>query len=557
MIRSSLLLLATLPGLVFAQQSAFDVGVDHIRNRRWAEAVSVFADLTAANPYDGILPFYHGLAEARRERCPDAIRPLRASLALGVNGTTIGVRQARVTLAECLAATGDPTAALAQIDTAWRRDGLRDLSAFTASAAMRPVVATSRFGELMGRREGASPTPAARWRTDLAWLDRLVRETHPEPFAHVSEARWRDEVSRVAAAIEGATDLQRTTALMRLLALLGDGHSALYPPTTGDMAWRLLPIFPVALADGWYVGAASLQHASLVGARILGAGAVGIDSLERHARSLLAADNEWTPRWLAQIPLQAAEFYMEAGASELDRKVRLRIRHPDGREEAVLLSPTAIDRDPNARWAPTTWPTIGGARAPRWIRYAAASAAIEWLPESRTLYVALNAVADTAGRPLAALGAALRDSILARDPAGVVLDLRLNNGGNGNLLPGFLAPLLALPAMQRQGGLQVLTGPRTFSASGFLLGDLERFTSARRVGWPTGVRPVVVSTETPFRLPNTGLAGSLSTRLEVKGRDAHDSRPFFAPHEVAWPTGAQLSAGEDPVLAAALARIPR
>lgn len=548
-------LILLLSSEIAAQEPDVVAATDLFRAQNWTAAATAFRRLVARNPYDGTLPFYLGTAEARAGRCAEAVASLRQAIALGVDGTTSAMRQTRLTLAECSIATGDTTSAIAQVDTAWRRHGLRDIAALERTPGTARLAALPAVRALSGR---VSPEPTSeprRWEADLEYLDRLVRLTHPAPFARIPEAQWAHEVADLRTSLNGMTDLQRVGALMRLAALVGDGHTAVYPPFVGEGSWTLLPIFPVWLADGWHIGAADPAHRQLVGAKIMGAGALNASGLENRAREMIAADNHVTAQWLAQIPLQAAEFYAMIGAAERDGRVALRLSWPDGRTETAILGGEPLTRDPNARWAPTDWPTMSAVHPPRWIRHAAASAAMEWLDKERVLYVALNAIADTAGRPLAALGAALRDSILARDPAGVVLDLRLNNGGNGNLVPRFLAPLTGLPVLQHVGTFQVLTGPRSFSATGFLLGELERSTAARRVGGPTGVRPVVSSTETPFTMPYSGLKGTIATRIEVKGRDADDRRPTFAPHVMAWPTAAQLREGADPVLDAALARI--
>jgi len=66
---------------------------------------------------------------------------------------------------------------------------------------------------------------------------------------------------------------------------------------------------------------------------------------------------------------------------------------------------------------------------------------------------------------------------------------------------------------------------------------------------------VQYATETPFRLPLSGLTGTVATQLEIAGVDASDPRPWFSPRTLVWPTAEVLRAGGDPVLDAALERI--
>ncbi|MGE0441164.1 MAG: hypothetical protein AB7L66_01700 [Gemmatimonadales bacterium] len=538
---------------VAAQEPDFNRGLEQLQAGLWAQAETTFARLVGANPFDGAARLNLAVALSRRNECGRAIPQLEEAIRLGVNGRRLPGLSAHFTLAGCLIVGGDTGRGLAHLDTAWRRYGLRDFS--IAGERFARVKASDRFRAMAGDPGEPIAGRVARWRFDLAYLDRLVRATHPAPFHAMPETDWAAAVARIDRDLERLTDDEIIAAVMALLASVGDGHTALFGPPPGS--WRQIPIWPVHLVDGWYVGAAAPAYRSLVGGRILGIGSRSIAAVDSAARRLIAHDNEWTARWLAQVPLQTAEFYRLAGVADPDGAVTVRIETPAGAERTISVTPAGFDHDPADRWAPAAWPTmvVAGAEVPRWIRYAARPVAIEWMKRERVLYVAVNAVADQDDRTFGAVGEQVRDSIIRYRAAGVVLDLRLNNGGNGSLVPSFLAPLVGLDVFRTRAAVQVLTGPRTYSAAGFLLNELDRYSEAERVGWPTGVRPVAYGTETPFRLPLSGLTGSVATRLEVAGVSADDTRPFFAPRIAVWPTGADVREGRDPVLEAALARI--
>lgn len=551
LVRALLFVLLTMPAA--AQPSTLEQGLAHVEAEAWPEAISVFTDLVAANPYDGLLHYLLGVSYSGVGNCAQATPRLEQAVLLGITGRVAGMRQARVYLASCAAVRGDTAGALAHLEIAWRHLGLRDFSRITTGPRFAALIGTEPYRALAGLPNPEPADRTSRWEYDLAYLDRLIRETHPAPFHQISEAEWAASVARVRAQIPTLSDDQVTAVFMQLMASVGDGHTALYPPPT----WQLLPIWPVALADGWYIGAAAPAYSTLVGKKLVGAGSMEMQALETYARSVLAADNTWTARWLAQIPFQLAPFYQLAGAANPDGSVTLRVAHTDGQVASVMVQPTSPDHDPTARWAPVTWPAMPGKpeTAPRWIRYADQPYATEWLSRERVVYIALNQIADSEESSFIEWGKTFKDLIASRRAQGVILDLRLNNGGNGNLIPPFLRPLLELPLLQEPGAFQLLTGPRSFSATTMLINELIRFTEAETVGWPTGGRPVHYGTETPFQLPMSKLRGSTSARLEVAGMDATDGRPYFAPQIAAWPTGENLRQGQDPVLDAALARI--
>ena len=104
---------------------------------------------------------------------------------------------------------------------------------------------------------------------------------------------------------------------------------------------------------------------------------------------------------------------------------------------------------------------------------------------------------------------------------GLVLDVRLNGGGDNNKY----APLLALlnePAMKRKK-LYVLIGRATFSAAANFVADVEQYTKATFVGEPTG-GGVKFYSDNPqlVQLPFSGLNAIIVDRVHAA---RHAQRP--------------------------------
>ena len=136
---------------------------------------------------------------------------------------------------------------------------------------------------------------------------------------------------------------------------------------------------------------------------------------------------------------------------------------------------------------------------------------------------------------------------------GLVLDVRLNGGGDNNKY----APLLALlnePAMKRKK-LYVLIGRATFSAAANFVADVEQYTKATFVGEPTGGGVKFYSDNPAARAAAVLGAQRLhrrpSTRSEARPTTgASRSRPTFALPSLS----ADYFAGRDPALAYVLKR---
>jgi hypothetical protein len=523
-----------------------------LRDGQWSDAVPVLESVVMANPYEGRALYYLGVARQRLGRHQEALDALRGALELGVNGTRSGTRAAHVALARSLAATGEIDAALDHLEEAWAHWGFGGLRQLLGDDDFAVLHDDPRLRALAGLDPQADAGDRdARWRADLAYFRRLLVVAHPEPFHSADATRWNAAADTLHRRIPQLNDREIVAGLMRLAASIGDGHTAVYPPVEGDLAWQLLPFYPVHLADGWYVAAATPENSDLAGAKILQAAGQGWPDLVDAAAEHLAADNVYTQRWLAGVGLQFADFYALSSRTADTSRIELVVETADGTRVRRQLEPTSVARDPNAHWAPADWVTAY-TRVPRWLQDPSRLFHHEMLPDSRVVYARLLQTADGEEQALAEYGRELRSFVAKKRARALVLDLRLNNGGNANMARGFVNELLRIPGIEEPKFLAVLLGPRTFSATGYLLGMMEKHLDPILVGWPSGCRPVQYSSERSFRLPYSGLTGSISYELRVDGHSTDDRRPAFFPHHLVWPTGEDLRRGRDPVLETAL-----
>jgi hypothetical protein len=183
---------------------------------------------------------------------------------------------------------------------------------------------------------------------------------------------------------------------------------------------------------------------------------------------------------------------------------------------------------------------------------------LRYLPASHALYVQLNQVQPNAGqsfeeygqRLLAAVDSAPPDQRVDR----MVLDLRLNRGGNGDLLRPLVRAIIQ-SRTDAPGRLLVLTGRSTFSAAQFLVDHLERWTSAVFVGEPTGSKGRMYGDSRRFTLPNSGITARVSIYYWQMW-SPWDTRDATAPQVGANLSMADYRANRDPALEAALRYAP-
>ena len=191
----------------------------------------------------------------------------------------------------------------------------------------------------------------------------------------------------------------------------------------------------------------------------------------------------------------AALFGMGLSARRNETNFSFRLADGDGFETGLSGGP-APDADSLIR----VTDRLG--RLPLYLRTPQDAALLAWLPEADAAYVRINR--NRAEGLREDLDGILQE-IAAGNPRHVIVDLRLNGGGNMLLTADFAE---ALPTVIPAGGrLAILIGPETFSAGIITAAILKDRAGgeALLLGAPPGDRLTWWSEDRVIRLPNSGL----------------------------------------------------
>jgi hypothetical protein len=128
----------------------------------------------------------------------------------------------------------------------------------------------------------------------------------------------------------------------------------------------------------------------------------------------------------------------------------------------------------------------------------------------------------------------------------LVLDLRLNRGGNGTLLPPLVTALVK-SKINKPGQFFTIIGRSTFSAAQFLVNNLERYTDTIFVGEPSGSKGNIYGDSRRIYMPNSGITIRTSVYY---WQDWHplDTREWTAPHLTAELSSEEYRTNTDPAL---------
>jgi len=168
----------------------------------------------------------------------------------------------------------------------------------------------------------------------------------------------------------------------------------------------------------------------------------------------------------------------------------------------------------------------------------------KYLPDSRALYMQINTIQQKQSDSLRTF---MARAIAAADSAGaekLVLDLRLNGGGNGDNNKSILLPLIK-SKYDTPGHFYVLTGRRTWSAAQMLVTELQKYTTAIFVGEPTASKGNAFGDSYRIVLPNSRVTVRVST-LWWQYLDPRDKRTMIEPQIKAPLSFDDYKSGRDP-----------
>ena len=388
------------------------------------------------------------------------------------------------------------------------------------------------------------------WREDLRTLSTQLPERHRDAYHSMSREQFEKAVAALDGRIGTLSRQQIILEMARIVAMVEDGHTNIAPTRDPKIAFHSFPVAMYWFDDGLYIRAASQRFASLAGAKVRRIGKLTAEQAYAALYPYIGHDNPQNARYFAPHWLAMPEVLQALGIGDSLDRVTLEVEQ-DGRIRTVeLAEPGAADMmppDTDMSFMPKPgWVDARQAPAPLWLQDAASKHRVAWLADEKILYVQLNQVNDEPQETLAQFGERVLRQAQTHPVDKLVLDLRLNRGGNGSLNPPFVAALIKALQVDRPGHLFALIGRSTYSAAQFLANDLERYTQVIMVGEPTGGRPNSYGDSRKITLPNSGITVRASTLWWQV--DERDKRQWIAPQVSASMRFDDYRAGRDPAL---------
>jgi hypothetical protein len=393
------------------------------------------------------------------------------------------------------------------------------------------------------------------WHEDLTFLRREAPARHANLFHDMTREQFDSAVTSIDSRLPQLRRHEVIVELQKLAALIKDGHSNVGPWRDSVIAFHTLPIALYWFDDGLRIRAADSAHASLIGARVTKIGNLEIDSAIARVVPLISRDNEMGIRAFAPFFLVMPEILHATRIASTPDEVEMTLEL-NGTARSVKLRSSGLfpmlTGDADRSWLPPNgWVDARDhAATPLWLSKGIDQYWYRYIGDSKTLYIQINTIQQ---KPDDSLATFMRRAIATGDSAGaerLVLDLRLNGGGNGGFNRLILLPIIK-SRYDVPGRFYVLTGRRTWSAAQMLVTELMKYSTAKFVGEPSASKGNHFGDSYRIVLPNSRVTFRVST-LWHQYLDSRDKREMIQPQIPVQLSFAAYAAGKDPVLDAAL-----
>jgi len=432
------------------------------------------------------------------------------------------------------------------------------MSLIRRAVRLLPLAALLSTSAAVAQTKAPPAMDAAKWRADLRFFAEQLPKVHMNAFHVMPRERFEAAVRDLDGRIPGLRRTQIVVGFAKLVAMVADGHTHINPASMGV---RTYPLRLYSFTDGIYVISASQPNAGIVGGRVVRIGETPIERAYEAIRTIIPRERE-NEMWCRNLGARLLSVPELLDGLDLikDMENASIVVEKGGREVASVLHPEPVEPEQlRHNWPPLPAGWVGArdtSASPLWLKDPTNLYWFEYLKDARVLYVQYNAVQNKPDEPVSAFFERVSRFLDANPVDKLVIDVRLNGGGNNYLNLPLLRWLLRVDKVNQPGKMFTIIGRQTFSAAQNFVNMMQKYTQTIFVGEPTGEAPNMFGDPARITLPNSGLEIRAST-LWWQDMDQRDQRKWLAPRIAAEMSFDDYRRNVDPAMEAILRYVPQ
>ncbi len=411
------------------------------------------------------------------------------------------------------------------------------------------------MGFLMFQVTAQSKFTAKQWQEDLKFLQQTVHNDYSFLFRKTSAAEFDNAVKTLHDQIPKLQEHEITVGLARIIGSFKYGHTR--------VGWQNNPIslrqFPVNLyhfSDGIYVQGVHKDYADALGAKVISVGGMPVMQALKKIYPVVPSENDQFFKAYGLLYLMSPEvLHAQRVVPTLSDNVELTLEK-NGKTFTTSLKAMAA-----GEWAPRTYGFVQSegewldareaGETPLYLKNLDKIYYFEHLPEKNTVYIRHSQIQDDPSESIPEFYTRVFDFIAKNDVQNLILDVRLNGGGNNYKNKAIVTRIIESQKINTTGNLKVIIGRRTFSACQNLVNELDNYTNTVFFGEPTSENINFYGDNNELILPNTKTPVYLSFAW-WQDKPQWENGEWLAPHVAVEMSFEEYQTNQDPVLKAAL-----
>lgn len=392
------------------------------------------------------------------------------------------------------------------------------------------------------------------WQSDLRFLQQKVHKDYSFLFKNITAKDFDEQVDKLYNAIPAMKEHEVLAGFARIVASFKYGHT--------DIGWRESPVkyhmVPVNFywfSDGVYAEGADKKYEAVIGAKLIRIEGVPVEQALASIKPLVPSENDqyFKAYGMDHITIPEA-LHAQKISKELKQSVTYTFEKNGKTFEQTIAAVDAFrfPRQYGFVKPGSEWMSVRNQETtPNYLKNLDKIYYYEYLPESKTLYVRHSQIQDDKNEAIPAFYKKVFDFIDKNDVEKLVLDVRLNGGGNNYKNKPIVTGIIESKKINKPGKFFVIIGRRTYSACQNLVNELSNYTNAVFVGEPTSENINFYGDSRRIELPKTKLPVFLSFAW-WQDKPQWENAPWLAPQLAVEMSFNEYKTNKDPVLEACL-----
>lgn len=367
---------------------------------------------------------------------------------------------------------------------------------------------------------------------DIDYLYEQLPKLHKNLYHKISKEEFKKQIDDLKLHVSELSKEEIVVELSRIVASVGDGHTVVVPD--GE---KFYPYKCYWFEDGISVIQTISEYKDILNKQIIEINEIPIKDVIEKLKSIIAYENESYVKSMVPEYMMNYEIMKGLNITE-DGNLKLKVRSLNGEESIVNVKAVRPSQIPGERFINDIKKVplhLSNQMSFYWYRY---------IEENKVLYFNYSSCMNMNGKSIQDIIDEIMEFIDKEEVDKIIVDMRNNRGGDSRHLNPFIEKI-ARSKYNHKGKLFVVVGRKTFSSAVLNTLSFHKHTEALFYGEGTGGKPNHFGEVKRFKLPETEIEITYSTKYFSNYEKDIDT---FIPDEVIESTLEEFIEGKDIIL---------